>query len=73
MLLLQLNSGISLPLPDLCNSALASGQLVALLPQYQLEDLGMYAIYSSRQHQPPRLRALQDFLSKWFHAERAQR
>lgn len=51
---------------------LASGQLVALLPQYQLEDLGMYAIYSSRQHQPPRLRALLDFLAEWFRGERAQ-
>ena len=52
---------------------LASGQLVALLPEWQLEDLGVYAIYSSRQHQSPRLRALLDFLAQWFSSDEAAR
>lgn len=65
--------GISMQPTYSVTPLLASGQLVALLPQYQLEELGLYAIYTSRQHQPPRLRALLDFLAEWFRGEQVQR
>ncbi|HBT11798.1 LysR family transcriptional regulator [Erwinia persicina] len=50
---------------------LARGELVALLPDYQLDELGVYAIYASRQYQSARLRALLDFLVEWFGSEDA--
>ncbi|CAM3314423.1 LysR family transcriptional regulator [Xenorhabdus nematophila] len=45
---------------------LISGQLVELLPDYQPQAMGIYAIYSSRQNMPVILRALLDFLVDWF-------
>ncbi|MBG6242396.1 MAG: LysR family transcriptional regulator [Candidatus Symbiopectobacterium sp. Dall1.0] len=52
---------------------LASGALVQLLTEYRPQDMGIYGIYASRQHMPPALRALLDFLVHWFaHAPRWQ-
>lgn len=48
---------------------LASGQLVALLTEYQPQSMGIYGIYTSRRHMPPALRALLDFLVDWFAQE----
>ena len=45
---------------------IASGQLVALLPDYQPQEMGIYGIYTSRQHMPPVLRTMLDFLVEWF-------
>ena len=45
---------------------IASGQLVALLPQDVPQTLGIYGIYSSRQHQTATLRTMLDFLVDWF-------
>lgn len=45
---------------------LASGALVPLLTEYRPQDMGIYGIYASRQHMPPALRALLDFLVQWF-------
>lgn len=45
---------------------LASGALVPLLTEYRAQDMGIYGIYASRQHMPPALRALLDFLVHWF-------
>ncbi|NRR29601.1 LysR family transcriptional regulator [Oxalobacteraceae bacterium] len=45
---------------------LASGQLVGLLPEYAPQQMGIYGIYTSRQHMPPALRAMLDFLRDWF-------
>ena len=45
---------------------LETRRLEQLLPQYQPETLGIYAIYLSRQHQPLALRLLVDFLAKRF-------
>lgn len=45
---------------------LASGALVPLLTEYRPQDMGIYGIYASRQHMPPALRALLDFLVHWF-------
>jgi DNA-binding transcriptional LysR family regulator len=40
---------------------IASGQLVALLPQYKPQTLGIHGLYTSRQHQPAILRTMLDF------------
>lgn len=54
--------GIAL-LPDFAaQQPLAKGQLVAILPEYQTETLGIYAIFLSRQHMSLAMRALIDFL-----------
>ena len=45
---------------------IASGQLVALLPQDVPQTLGIHGIYSSRQHQTATLRTMLDFLVDWF-------
>lgn len=45
---------------------IASGQLVELLPAYAPQDMGIYGIYTSRQHMSPLLRTMLDFLVEWF-------
>jgi DNA-binding transcriptional LysR family regulator len=45
---------------------LANGQVVALLPKYRPQDLGVYAVYASRQQMSATLRTLLDFLVDWF-------
>lgn len=47
---------------------LADGRLVELLPDHQPQQMGIYAIYTSRQHMAPALRAMLDFLLEWFGA-----
>jgi DNA-binding transcriptional LysR family regulator len=46
------------------------GRLVALLPGYTPLSMGIYGIYSSRQHMPPALRAMLDLLLDWFTASK---
>ncbi len=45
---------------------LASGQLVELLPHCTPQAMGVYGIYTSRQHMTPILRGMLDFLAAWF-------
>lgn len=45
---------------------LASGQLVELLPAWRPQRMGIYGIYTSREHMPPALRAMLDHLLDWF-------
>lgn len=45
---------------------LRSGQLVPLLSDYTSPELGIYAVYPSRTHLPPKVRAMLDFLSEAF-------
>lgn len=45
---------------------LASGRLVALLPDSLPQPMGIHGIYTSRQYQPAGLRALLDYLVDWF-------
>lgn len=66
-------AGISMQPAHSAGPLLASGTLVALFPDYQLDELGIYALYASRQHQSPRLRALLDFLADWFAGDEAAR
>ncbi|KEY59332.1 LysR family transcriptional regulator [Serratia sp. DD3] len=45
---------------------LDKGELVALLPGYSPQMMGIYGIYTSRRHMPATLRAMLDFLVEWF-------
>jgi len=45
---------------------LAAGRLVRILADHEIAGDGViHALYSSARHQPPRLRALLDFLAEW--------
>jgi DNA-binding transcriptional LysR family regulator len=56
------HQGIVLQPSFLVGTHLASGDLVEILPQYRSIDLGIYAVYPSRKHLTPKVRALIDFL-----------
>lgn len=58
--------GISLQPRAAVAALIASGQLQQLLPEYQPQQLGVYGIYTSREHMPPALRAMLDHLLEWF-------
>ena len=45
---------------------IADGHLVALMPDYVPQSMGIHGIYTSRQHMAPALRAMLDFLLDWF-------
>jgi DNA-binding transcriptional LysR family regulator len=44
----------------------ASGRLVALLPDWRPQTMGVYGVYSSRRQMPAALRAMLDFLAARF-------
>lgn len=50
----------------IAHRALAAGQLVPLLPEYQAPGTTAYAVYPSRRHLPQRVRALIEFLAQRF-------
>jgi DNA-binding transcriptional LysR family regulator len=54
--------GISLQPRYSVSAHLRSGALVQLLPDYEPQQLGIYALYGTRRQMPPALRALLDFL-----------
>ena len=46
--------------------SVASGALVAVLSEWQVPAMTVYALYSSRRHLSPAVRALLDFLVERF-------
>jgi DNA-binding transcriptional LysR family regulator len=48
----------------------ASGQVVALLPEWRPQALGVHGVYSSRRQMPAALRAMLDFLVERFREPR---
>ncbi|MGR8948233.1 MAG: LysR substrate-binding domain-containing protein [Gammaproteobacteria bacterium] len=58
--------GVTLSPEFVVRDALENGQLQQLDLQCNYEDLGIYAIYSSRHHQSQRLREFINFLDNWF-------
>ena len=58
--------GIAMQPTYLANPHLRSGSLEAVLPQWQLPGMGIYALYPSRKHLSPAVRALLDFLVERF-------
>lgn len=60
------HQGIILQPDFLVGRDLASGSLVELMPAFRALELGIYAVYPTRKHVPPKVRALIDFLAAHF-------
>lgn len=58
--------GVALQPTYLANPHLRDGSLQAVLPDWQLPDMAIYALYPSRKHLSPAVRALLDFLVERF-------
>lgn len=58
--------GIILQPTFLVGEDLRKGALVEILPHYRSVDLGIYALYASRQHVAPKVRVLIDYLVSAF-------
>ena len=58
--------GIALQPTYLVNPYLRSGELQAVLPGWDLPVMMIYALYPSRRHLSPAVRALLDFLVQRF-------
>lgn len=58
--------GVAMQPTYLANPHLASGRLLAVLPEWQPPDMSIYALYPSRRHLSPAVRALLDFLVQRF-------
>ncbi|MEZ5538153.1 MAG: LysR family transcriptional regulator [Thiolinea sp.] len=56
--------GIILQPTFLVGDDLATGRLVELLPEYRSVELGIYAVYPTRKHVAPKVRALVNFLEE---------
>lgn len=57
--------GVSLHPNFMVNELIGQGRLVALLPQYVPRELDIFAIYSSRENLPVRVRRFLDHLKAW--------
>ena len=60
------DQGLVLQPSFLVGTHLASGALVEVLPAYRSFESGVYAVYPSRKHLTPKVRALIDFLVEAF-------
>lgn len=60
------SQGIILQPSFLVGDDLASGTLLELMPEFRSLELGIYAVYPTRKHVSPKVRALLDFLSNHF-------
>jgi len=60
------HQGVVLQPTFLVGPHLASGALVEILPAYRSPALGVYAVYPSRKHLTPKVRALIDFFVEAF-------
>jgi DNA-binding transcriptional LysR family regulator len=58
--------GIALQPTYLANPHLRDGSLLAMLPDWQLPDMAIHALYPSRKHLSPAVRAFLDFLVERF-------
>lgn len=62
--------GIILQPTFLVAEDLRSGALVELLPQYRSSEIGVYVVYPTRKHVPPKVRMLVEFLVAAFRDKR---
>ena len=60
------HQGIILQPAFLVGDDLAAGRLVELMPEYHALELGIYALYPTRKHVAPKVRAMIDFLLQKF-------
>lgn len=61
-----MHQGIILQPTFMVGEDLAAGRLVEICPEYRVMELGVYAVYSSRRHQLPKMRLLIDYLVAHF-------
>jgi DNA-binding transcriptional LysR family regulator len=59
-------AGLAMQPTYLVQNYLTTGQLVRVLPDWQPNDLTIYALYSSRKHLSATVRALIDYLAAYF-------
>jgi len=64
------HEGVILQPTFLVSDDLSAGRLIELLPDYRTRELGIYAIYPTRKHLAPKVRALIDFLVDAFRVPR---
>lgn len=57
------DGGIVLQPAFLVSGDLERGNLVEVMPEYRSAELGIYAVYPTRKHMPPKVRLLIDFLA----------
>ncbi|MDC2887918.1 LysR family transcriptional regulator [Psychrosphaera sp. 1_MG-2023] len=62
----QCGAGISMQPTYMANAAIENGSLVRVLPNWNTNDMNIYALYSSRKFLSPTVRALIDFLAEYF-------
>jgi DNA-binding transcriptional LysR family regulator len=60
------HQGVILQPTFLVGEDIAAGTLVELMPEFRSLELGIYAVYPTRQHVSPKVRALIDFLAEHF-------
>lgn len=60
------HQGVILQPGFLVGGDLAAGTLVELMPAYRSIELGVYAVYPTRKHVSPKVRALIDFMAAHF-------
>lgn len=58
--------GVAIQPDYLANKYIKTGQLQSVLPEWKPADLTIYALYSSRKHLSPNVRALIDYLQQYF-------
>ena len=62
--LAQHGQGITVIAKFVIEQELQKGNLIELLPDYQLKPIGVFAVYPHRDHVPPKVRILLEFLTK---------
>ncbi|MDO8250404.1 MAG: substrate binding domain-containing protein, partial [Rhodoferax sp.] len=60
------HQGVILQPTFLVGEDLAAGTLVELMPEFHSLEMGIYALYPTRKHVSPKVRALVDFLDEHF-------
>lgn len=65
-----MHQGIILQPTFVVGEDLAAGRLVEICPDYRSLEMGIYAVYNSRQHQLPKVRVFIDFLVAHFKEQR---
>jgi DNA-binding transcriptional LysR family regulator len=60
------HQGVILQPTFLVGDDLAAGTLVELMPEFRSIEIGIYAVYPTRKHVAPKVRALVDFLAGHF-------
>lgn len=59
-------AGIALQPTFITSDAIKSGKLVQVLPKFELEPLGLYAIYAHRKLLPNKVRCFIDFIENYY-------